>query len=217
MFWRETLTSLEMSTEQKSEGQSWTSWTQRVVRAPAALSSYYMAESSSIMLSTLLRFLLVSSASTAAFQASNPCSSIKHRKGVGAWKYSQDEESSTQNVDGGASADVTNAAPHNNPEPKNVVVACMDAMLKNDVPWMNHGLEICFDFSSDRCRASLGGSLDEFISYAANPSFGPMINAKKYDIVNVGPMIAGSSTRGSMQTVLVKVSPEKGGDRHFLW
>lgn len=170
-----------------------------------------------LMMTTLLRFLLVSSASTVAFQASDPCSNIRHRKGVVVWKYSQDNESSMQNADEGAPADSTDTAQHNNPKPESVVVACMDAMLKNDVPWMNHGLEICFDFSSDRCRASLGGSLDEFISYAANPSFGPMINAKNYDIVNVGPMIAGSTTRGSMQTVLVKVTPEKGGDRHFLW
>ena len=98
-----------------------------------------------------------------------------------------------------------------------VVKQCMDALLQNDVGYENSGLEVCFDFSSDRCRAALGGSLEEFILHASNPTFGSMINANTYEILNVGSVIGASMTRGAMQTVLIKVSPSKGGDRTFLW
>ena len=102
---------------------------------------------------------------------------------------------------------------------RGVVTTCMDALLRNDKPWTNAGLEVCFDLSSDRCRAALGGSLEDFIAYASNPTFGPMTNAKEYSVVNVGPVIAATMTRGAMQTVLIKVTPSKGGDRDrtFLW
>ena len=150
---------------------------------------------------TIFHFLIVLFIYATAFQPSVPSCNRKHRGGV-IWKYSQD------NVDGSLTPTLT---------AEDVVTACMDAMLQNDVPWLNHGLETCFDFSSDRCRASLGGNLDDFITYASNPTFGSMTNAIKYDIVNVGPIIAGTPTRGSMQTVLVKVTPAKGGDRQFLW
>jgi hypothetical protein len=115
------------------------------------------------------------------------------------------------------STDSTRSIPASDLNAENVVIACIDAMLQNDVPWSNAGLETCFDFSSDRCRAGLGGSLDEFISYASNPTFGSMINAQSYEILSVGPIIAGTATRGAMQTVLVRVTPAKGGDRRFLW
>mmetsp|Transcript_23798 Transcript_23798/g.50522 ORF Transcript_23798/g.50522 Transcript_23798/m.50522 type:complete len:209 (+) Transcript_23798:120-746(+) len=98
-----------------------------------------------------------------------------------------------------------------------VVTTCMDAMLRNDFPYENAGFETCFDFSSDRCRAALGGSLEEFITYAHNPTFGSMKNALEYSILNVGPIISGSNTRGAMQTVLVRVTPQKGDNRTFLW
>ena len=100
---------------------------------------------------------------------------------------------------------------------QDAVTTCLDALLHNDNPRINIGLEVCFEFSSDRCRASLGGSLEEFISYASNPTFSSMTNAKDYTIVNVGPIIAGTNTRGAMQTVLIQVTPAKGKDRHFLW
>ena len=90
---------------------------------------------------------------------------------------------------------------------QDAVTTCLDALLHNDNPRINIGLEVCFEFSSDRCRASLGGSLEEFISYASNPTFSSM----------VGPIIAGTNTRGAMQTVLIQVTPAKGKDRHFLW
>lgn len=98
-----------------------------------------------------------------------------------------------------------------------VVKQCMDALLQNDVGYENSGLEVCFDFSSDRCRAALGGSLEEFLLHASNPTFGSMINANTYEILNVGSVIGASMTRGAMQTVLIKVSPSKGDDRTFLW
>ena len=98
-----------------------------------------------------------------------------------------------------------------------VVTTCMDALLQNDHPWDNAGLEVTFDLSSDRCRAALGGSLDDFISYASNPTFGPLANAKEYSVVSVGPVIAATMTRGAMQTVLIKVQPAKGSERTFLW
>lgn len=142
----------------------------------------------------------------AAFQATSQSSRLKHRKGGIIWNHHGQEN----NVDESSSVPTVQT-------PESVVIQCMDAMQQNDVPWLNHGLEICFDFSSDRCRAALGGSLDEFISYASNPTFGSMTNAKSYEIVNVGPIIAGTPTRGSLQTVLVKVTQEKWEDKHFLW
>ncbi len=100
---------------------------------------------------------------------------------------------------------------------REVVVTCMDALSNNDTPWDNAGLEICFDYSSDRCRAAQGGSLEEFISYAANPTFASMVNAKEYSVENVGALIPSSMTRGAMQTVLIKVQSSKDEERSYLW
>jgi len=110
-------------------------------------------------------------------------------------------------------------SPHDNiMTAEDVVINCMDALQKNDSPWENNGLEVCFDFSSDRCRASMGGDLEEFILKSKNPTFGSMTNADEYTVLNVGSMIAAGKTRGAMQTVLIKVKPAKGGeDRAFLW
>lgn len=110
----------------------------------------------------------------------------------------------------------------NNDEPadasaRDVVVACMDGLLNNDKPWANAGLELCWDYSSDRNRAAQGGSFDEFITYASNPTFSTMVDAKEYSIENVGSYIPGTNTRGAMQTVLVKVQSLKGEERAFLW
>jgi hypothetical protein len=102
---------------------------------------------------------------------------------------------------------------------QDVVTTCMNALLQNDKPRNNAGLEVCFDYSSDRCRAALGGSLEEFILYASNPTFGSMTNAIEYTIVNVGTIIPATVFRGAMQTVLINVTPANmGGDcRTFLW
>jgi hypothetical protein len=80
-----------------------------------------------------------------------------------------------------------------------VVNACMDTMLQHKA----QGLEVCFHFSSDNCRAALGGSLDRFSQYAENPIFGYLVHCVAYDIVSVGPLIQGTATRGAMQTVLL--------------
>jgi hypothetical protein len=62
---------------------------------------------------------------------------------------------------------------------KDVVTVCMDSLVNNNDPRENAGLEVNFNFSSDRCRAALGGELDKFIVYASNPTFGSMIYARK--------------------------------------
>eukprot|EP00986_Skeletonema_menzelii_P016137 scaffold13801_cov160-Skeletonema_menzelii.AAC.4 len=100
---------------------------------------------------------------------------------------------------------------------RDVVVACMDGLLNNDKPWANAGLELCWDYSSDRNRAAQGGSFVEFVTYASNPTFSTMVDAKEYSIENVGSYIPGTNTRGAMQTVLVKVQSLKGEERSFLW
>ena len=100
---------------------------------------------------------------------------------------------------------------------EDAVRICMGCLLTNDEPKANAGLEVCFNFSSDRCRAALGGSLENFILYASNPTFGSMINAKEWTKAKVGPIIAGTNTRGAMQTVLVDLKPASGRDRRFLW
>ena len=100
---------------------------------------------------------------------------------------------------------------------EDIVNTCMDSLMSNDDPRANAGLEVCFNFSSDRCRASLGGSLENFIEFASNPIFASMVNAKEWTKVKIGPIIAGSQTRGAMQTVLVDLKPESGRDRRFLW
>jgi len=76
-----------------------------------------------------------------------------------------------------------------------------------------------FDFSSDRCRSALGGNLQDFISYASNPTFGCMVRCREWKILSVGPEISGTQVRGAMKTVLVSVRPssDKLSSRRFLW
>eukprot|EP00985_Skeletonema_marinoi_P024462 scaffold17009_cov107-Skeletonema_marinoi.AAC.5 len=110
---------------------------------------------------------------------------------------------------------------------RDVVVACMDGLLNNDTPWANSGLEICWDYSSDRNRAAQGGSFDDFITYASNPTFSTMVNSKEYSIENVGVYIKGTNTRGAMQTksmlakgnavVLMTMAQERRPPRQGLW
>jgi len=89
-----------------------------------------------------------------------------------------------------------------------VVTICMDALQMKPA---NEALEICFDFSSDRCRAAVGGTLEQFVQYADNPVFGTLINCDSYKVLSVGPIIPGSSNglgsrRGKMQTFLVEIA-----------
>ncbi|KAL3781213.1 hypothetical protein HJC23_003530 [Cyclotella cryptica] len=164
----------------------------------------------------LLHLVSASVVGIAAFQTAAPHNHVKHRVSV-VQKYARENADDLAKLDVIASTASEPATPKIDMTAENVVIACMDAMLKNDVPWSNAGLETCFDYSSDRCRAALGGSLDKFITYASNPTFGSMTHAKHYSILSVGPIIAAGATRGAMQTVLVKVTPAKGEDRRFLW
>ena len=107
--------------------------------------------------------------------------------------------------------------PHRDFTAPDVVQMCMDTLTHNNKPYANAGLEVCFNFSSDRCRAAQGGSLEAFVQYAANPVFGSMIDALGWQVVSTGPIIQGTKTRGAMQTVLVNVQPRKGEERRFLW
>lgn len=120
-----------------------------------------------------------------------------------------------------------------NPHPSfsavDVVCACMDTLRQRK----DAGLEVCFHFSSDRCRAANGGSLDAFVSYAQNPTFGYLLNCVEYQIESIGPIIPGTMHRGSMQTVLMLAkqkeisssNPSDNNDqnndeknsRRFLW
>lgn len=92
-----------------------------------------------------------------------------------------------------------------NPELNGLEVAtlCMNA-LQHEMP--QKSLEICFNFSSDRCRAAVGGTLEEFLQYAANPVFGRLVHCPGYEIASVGPIIPGSQVRGDMQTILIEIS-----------
>jgi len=83
------------------------------------------------------------------------------------------------------------------------------------------GLELCYNFSSDSCRMANGGSLESFLRHANNPVFQSMVGCDDWEVLNVGPEIRGTNTRGAMQTVLVRVVPDAASgqrnERQFLW
>jgi len=107
--------------------------------------------------------------------------------------------------------------------PEDVVSTCMNYLQTNDEPRPNSGLEVCFNFSSDSCQAANGGSLESFLQYAKNPVFQSMVDCHDWEVLSVGPEIAGTNTRGAMKTVLIKVVQKKVDgarelkDRKFLW
>jgi hypothetical protein len=109
--------------------------------------------------------------------------------------------------------------PHPDRDALDVVHTCMSVLLNRK----DAGLEVCFHFSSDLCRAALGGSLERFRQYATNPVFGYLVNCSDYEIISVGPVIEGTRTRGAMQTVLMDALQGQKGDkkpddgRRFLW
>lgn len=107
--------------------------------------------------------------------------------------------------------------PHADYTANDVVKMCMDTLSHNNDPYRNAGLEVCWNFSSDRCRAAKGGSLEAFIQNTINPIFGSMVDALEWHVVSTGPVIEGTPTRGAMQTVLVEVQPQAGDERRFLW
>lgn len=107
--------------------------------------------------------------------------------------------------------------PHRDFTAPEVVQMCMDTLSRNNEPYANAGLECCFNFSTDRCRAAQGGSLEMFVRYASNPVFASMVDALDWQVLSTGPLIQGTLTRGAMQTVLINVQPRKGEARRFLW
>lgn len=84
-----------------------------------------------------------------------------------------------------------------------VAILCMDALQYQKA---SEALEVCFNFSSDRCRAGVGGTLDQFVRYADNPVFGALVNCDDYEILSVGEVIPGTAHRGPMQTVYVEIT-----------
>jgi len=116
-------------------------------------------------------------------------------------------------------------APNLDLDPLAVVRTCMDSLKNVDDPYHNAGLEINFDFASERCRAAMGGDLPKFISFARNSVFSSMVGVSKVWSFSgdqpLSPIIPGSVTRGDMVTVLVEVIPHpeasKEEARHFLW
>jgi hypothetical protein len=111
--------------------------------------------------------------------------------------------------------------PHPNTEfnAQDVVNVCMTAMVQKK----DEGLEVCFNFSSDRCRAAQGGSLEKFNEYARNPVFGFLVKCVDWKVISVGSIIPGTPTRGAMQTVLIdakqppKPTTENSDAKRFLW
>lgn len=87
-----------------------------------------------------------------------------------------------------------------------VAELCMDALRDCCPKTPRDGLAVCFAFSSDRCRAAGGGTLDAFVRHASNPTFGAMVGCGEYKVLSVGPPIPPSQHRGEMRTVLVEVT-----------
>ena len=128
----------------------------------------------------------------------------------------------------GSNSDSSTAIPTSNDSmtPEEVVTTCMRYLQgKGELTPRQElaGLETCYNFSSDSCRMANGGSLESFLQRANNPVFRTMVGCARWEVVNVGPEIAGTPTRGLLQTVLVSVIPrvdESGAqrnDRQFLW
>lgn len=109
--------------------------------------------------------------------------------------------------EGGNRIDINNPSIEIQPIPElnglEVATLCMNA-LQHQMP--KKSLEICFNFSSDRCRAAVGGTLEEFFRYAQNPVFGKLVHCCGWSIASVGPIIPGSNVRGDMQTILIEIS-----------
>uniref|UniRef100_A0A6T8NBT7 Uncharacterized protein n=1 Tax=Hemiselmis andersenii TaxID=464988 RepID=A0A6T8NBT7_HEMAN len=110
--------------------------------------------------------------------------------------------------------------------PDDVILALNRGLRFNDVPNNNSGLERCFNFANSMCRAAVGGdggktgshvvSLEQFIKYADNPTFGSMCNNQGFEREKVN-IIPGTPTRGALATQVVSVTTQKGDVRRFLW
>ena len=100
----------------------------------------------------------------------------------------------------GDSSDTELPSPNALYDQSEVVAICMDRLCENDWPKPNSGLEICFRFSGDMCRAAVGGSLETFLAFANNPTFASMVNAEAW-AADEASFIEGTQTRGAMATV----------------
>ena len=92
----------------------------------------------------------------------------------------------------------------------------MNALGSNDEPYKNAGLEVCFNFSNDMCRAAVGGSLEEFFRYATNPTFSCLVDHKNYE-ARLSSRMKKGKFRGPMSTFVVDVAKKSGGSRSFLF
>jgi hypothetical protein len=154
---------------------------------------------------------------------------ISHTDGVAMFEDEEDEQLSTKDLNmindrlkrktfQIASCREDLPQPNSEVSPEELVELCMTYLQYNDLACENSGLEVCYNFSSDRCRAANGGNLDQFIRYANNPTFQSMVGALDWKILSVGTEIPGTPTRGAMKTILVDVAPYKGKlSRRFLW
>ena len=97
-----------------------------------------------------------------------------------------------------------------------VVALCMNALGRNDDPIPDAGLRTCWNFSSDMCRAAVGGSLADFLKYARNPTFAQLVDHESWS-GKLGNRIPGTQTRGALTTTMVTVQTNRGQERKFLW
>jgi hypothetical protein len=110
--------------------------------------------------------------------------------------------------------------PHPDFTATDVVTICMNTLIERKD---GGGLEVCFDFSSDQCRAAVGGSSTILPNRHQPSKFWSMPRNQ----VSVGSLIPGTPTRGAMQTVLMDAilpvtsaslqQPGDDGARRFLW
>ena len=101
--------------------------------------------------------------------------------------------------------------------PTEVLQMCMDGLMENNEPYSNAGIEICWNFSSDQCRAAHQGSFEKFIEFAT-PAFSHMANAEGWTLHSKGALIEGTATRGPMQSFLVSVVSKSGmEERNVHW
>jgi hypothetical protein len=97
-----------------------------------------------------------------------------------------------------------------------VVALCMNALGRNDDPIPDAGLRTCWAFSSDMCRAAVGGSLADFLKYARNPTFAQLVDHESWS-GKLGNRIPATQTRGALATTMVTVQTNRGQERKFLW
>ena len=151
------------------------------------------------MNTSLVHLLLALSICTNALQA-NPCSSRHARRGV---RRKAGEGDSVPQPDPIYSDEA-------------VVALCMNALGRNDDPIPDAGLRTCWNFSSDMCRAAVGGSLADFLKYARNPTFAQLVDHESWS-GKLGNRIPATQTRGALTTTMVTVQTNRGQERKFLW